>query len=178
LSLRKKLTAFSLTEFSGTVYRIFDPEHGAQDTTGSFLGGGRWNRKGQYGALYTSLERSTAEREIAKQARDKSLRPSDLGQRDCVELSVRIARVLDLSSSSAFERLGVTRENLILNKQICLEIADAAREMGAEAMLVPSATGTGTNLVVFVDLLQQESKIVEVNRESTIRIKSVESAET
>ena len=54
--------------FEGRVHRIYDPEHGFLETIGSYISGGRWNRRNEYGALYTSLSKATAIAEICRMA--------------------------------------------------------------------------------------------------------------
>jgi hypothetical protein len=74
------------------------------------------------------------------------------------ELGVRLAAVLDCRDASAF---GVSQNAILDNIDVDLPhaLAAAARRRGAEALLVPSASLLGDNLVVFPDLLREGSKV-------------------
>src|SRR5215472_10619118 len=55
-------------EFSGTVYRICPARYAGNPVSmrGPFLHGARYNVRGYFGALYTSLSKETARCEIAR----------------------------------------------------------------------------------------------------------------
>ena len=60
-----------MNEFSGTVYRICAARYGDNlvsmvSMRGSFLHGARYNIRGYFGTLYTSLSKETARREMAR----------------------------------------------------------------------------------------------------------------
>jgi RES domain-containing protein len=118
--------------------------------------------------LYTSLEKSTAIEELRRSAVRSNRALRDLGPRAHVEVQVRLTRVLDLTGASFCEALRVTKFELLENTSLCLEIADEARRLRCEGILVPSATGAGTNLVIYQDLLQPGWEIREVRRENNI----------
>ena len=170
MSQQAKLEKLAATQFDGEVDRIYDPEHGAFETIGSFLWGGRWNRKQQFGALYTSLGRPTAENEILAQARKRGVEPSDLGPRDHVEIHAKLTRVLDLTTDAALKALSVSKTELLANRELCLEIADAARLLGVEGLIVPSAESAGKNLVIFMDKLQPGWELKELRRNRNVRL--------
>ncbi len=160
--------------FTGTVHRIYDRDHGFLETIGSYLHGGRWNRKLQYGALYTALDFETAIAETRRGAEKRNLSLRDLGQRDYVKLRVRLGRVLDLTSTEFYDSLGVSKEAVLQDEALCLQIADQARELGFEALLAPSATGSGTNLVIYQEKLAPDWALEEVERRQNILSKQSE----
>jgi len=133
--------------FQGVVHRIYDPDHGFLETIGSYLSGGRWNRKEKYGALYTSLSKETAILEILRAAEKRNRKPSELGRRDYVAVRARLARVLDLTQPEFYTFLETSPAAFLSDTSLCLVVADEARQLGCEGMLVPSATGSGSNLV-------------------------------
>lgn len=72
--LRAYFRTAPVSEFSGTVYRICPARYADNlvSMRGSFLHGARYNIRGYFGTLYTSLSRETAQREMARYLR---LRP-------------------------------------------------------------------------------------------------------
>jgi RES domain-containing protein len=115
---------------------------------GSFLNGARYNIRGYFGALYTSLSKETARREMARYF---TVAPID----GFVEASIglRLSRVVDLTKGSLLRKAGVEREQLIETRfLITQEIGLRAWENGIEALLAPSAANPAErNLVVFLD---------------------------
>jgi RES domain-containing protein len=156
--------------FDAVVHRIYDPQYGFLETIGSHRAGGRWNRQGQYGALYTSLEIETAMGELRRQAAKNNRLPSELGPRAHVAIRVKLSRVLDLTDPAFCGARGTTVPELLANNELCLQIADEARRLGCEGLLVPSATSSGTNLVVYQDLLAEGWKIEEISRETDLQL--------
>ena len=154
--------------FRGVIHRIYDPDHGLLETIGSYRSGGRWNRKEKYGALYTSLSRETAFAEARRSAQKRNRKPSELGRRDHVAIRIRLTRILDLTLPQFYDSLGISSAALLNNDSLCLNVADEARKLGCEALLVPSATGSGTNLVIYQDLLLPGWKLEEIEREEDI----------
>jgi RES domain-containing protein len=66
--LRAFFRTAPVSEFSGTVYRICPARFGGNVVSmrGSLLHGARYNIRGYFGALYTSLTKETARREMAR----------------------------------------------------------------------------------------------------------------
>ncbi len=154
--------------FQGVVHRIYDPDHGFLETIGSYLSGGRWNRKEKYGALYTSLSKKTAILEILRAAEKRNRKPSELGRRDYVAVRARLARVLDLTQPEFYTFLETSPAAFLSDTSLCLVVADEARQLGCEGLLVPSATGSGSNLVVYLDLLAPGWELKEIRREENL----------
>jgi RES domain-containing protein len=125
----------------------------------SFTYGGRYNRPGEFGALYLSETPEICEQEKLKQVggRRQLLPPQALGFVD-----VDIRDVLDLTDEDNRKALGVSAQHVtdLLDMALPQAIADAARDLGVRALLVPSAATAGKNLVVFEEsLLQPECKL-------------------
>lgn len=78
--------------------------------------------------------------------------------------------MLDLTDSAFYESLGISVDALLDNPELCLQIADEARQTGCEALLVPSATGAGTNLVIYQDRLAPGWVLEEVEREENVTL--------
>ncbi len=127
--------------FSGTVYRVCPARFAGNlvSMRGALLHGARFNIKGYFGALYTSLTAETARREIARYF---TVPPMD----GFVEaaIRVRLTRVLDLTGLSD----QLTQPNYAITQDLGLH----AWEKGFEGLIAPSAAIPGErNLAVFLD---------------------------
>jgi RES domain-containing protein len=148
--LRAYFRTAPVSEFSGTVYRICPARYGGNlvSMRGSFLHGARYNIRGYFGTLYTSLSRETARREMARYF---TARPRD----GFVEASIllRLSRVVDLTNTRLLRKAGIAWEQLIGTRySITQEIGLRAWENGIEALLAPSAAHPAErNLAVFLD---------------------------
>jgi len=82
---------------------------------------------------------------------------SDLADRRLSEIDLTLSAVLDLRDPSM---IGLTQGDLIgQDYTLTQEIALAALERGAEALLVPAASLIGNNLVILVDNLLPTSRV-------------------
>lgn len=111
---------------------------------------GRWS-DGSFDVLYTSLERSGAVSEIFALLSSQPVFPSQIQWR-AHRLSVRLTNSLRLADASALESLGIAaadyRERRYERSQA---IAEAARFLGFDGMVVPSARWKCHNLILFMD---------------------------
>jgi RES domain-containing protein len=148
--LRAFFRSAPASSFAGTVYRICPARYGGSlvSMRGSFLHGARYNIRGYFGALYTSLSRQTARRELARYF---TVPPID----GFVEASIglRLSRVVDLSDRGVLRRTRIASRKLIeTGFTITHEVGLRAWESGIEALLAPSAANPAErNLVVFLD---------------------------
>jgi RES domain-containing protein len=148
--LRAFFRSALVSEFSGTVFRICPARYGGNlvSIRGSFLHGARYNLRGYFGALYTSLSKETARREMARYF---TAPPID----GFVEAAIglRLSRVVDLTNQRLLRRATITWEQLIETRfSITQEIGLRAWENGIEALLAPSAANPAEhNLAVFLD---------------------------
>jgi RES domain-containing protein len=148
--LRALFRAAPVTAFSGTVYRVCAARYEGNlvSMRGSFLHGARYNIRGYFGTLYTSLSRETARREMA--------RYFTVAPRDgfvAASILLRLSRVLDLTDKKLLRKAGIVAEQLIAARySITQEIGQRAWENGIEALLAPSAAHPAErNLAVFLD---------------------------
>jgi RES domain-containing protein len=144
------LRTASLTAFSGTVYRICPSRYAGNllSLRGSLLHGARYNVRGYFGALYASLSKETARREIARY-----FTVPPIGGFVEAAVKLRLTRVADLTNAKVLGKAGVTTADLSGPRYIVTqEIGQRAWEAGIEALLVPSAAQPEeTNLAVFLD---------------------------
>lgn len=122
----------------------------------SFAYGGRYNKSGEFGALYLGDTREICRQEKLKQVawREDALPPQALGS-----VEIRIDKVLDLTQEKILKALGITESQLIdpLDVSLPRALAQAAREAGIKALLAPSAAGERNNLVIFEDYIFDSS---------------------
>ena len=110
-------------------------------------------------ALYLALSPAVALGEVLRQFSPQRL--LQLNDYRLSELDVEVGAVLDCRDAAV---LGLAPEDLIrdLGFTMTQQIASAAIARGAEAILVPSATLLGDNLVVFPTQLQSTSRLTVV----------------
>ncbi len=148
--LRTVFRSGPVVQFSGTVYRICAARFasGAVSMRGSFLHGGRYNIRGYFGALYTSLSKKTAHQELARY-----FTVPPIGGLVETAVRLRLSRVVDLTDSSVLRTAGIKRERLIEAGFVATQgIGLEAWEAGIEGLLAPSAANPAEqNLVVFLD---------------------------
>jgi RES domain-containing protein len=148
------LTAFfrseSVATFSGTVYRICPARYAGNllSMRGSFLHGARYNIRGYFGVLYTSISKENAHREMARY-----FTVPPIGGFVEATVRLRLSRVIDLTNRSVLRKAGVTAEELAGPAYVVTqEIGLRAWEYGIEALIVPSAADPSeSNLAVFLD---------------------------
>jgi len=117
--------------------------------------GGRWNRRGRYGALYTALTPEGALAEYRKYFRQRNMTGRPQTPHDLVSIEVDLHPVLDLTDPAngivdpqAPFLTGDSDED----KDQCHALADAIRAAGYVAVIVPSAAEKGQkNLVIYID---------------------------
>lgn len=115
--------------------------------TGSLKAGGRFNPPNEFGALYTSLDATTAAKEVARGLRQRGVDPGQFpeGAWWVYELEVRLESVLDLTDADVLRKSGILESSLTGSDVMATrQIAAEARERGYEALLVPSATASGS----------------------------------
>lgn len=162
----KNLSNIKAKSIERIIFRNIRLGYNPINDTGSLKRGGRWNIANRYGALYSSTDRKTCVRELEREAKRRGLEIEDLQPREIVSLKVRIKNVLDLTDHEILSLLGISEEDLISEDYtLTQEISDAARKLGYEAILSPSATGKGKNLNIYLDMLSDDSLIEIVKTE-------------
>jgi RES domain-containing protein len=146
-------------QFSGVVHRVVRAGIDPLSTEGSRKAGGRYNPPGDFGALYASLEPETAGAEVARGCRLRGIDPARFAAEDWweYEIELRAAAILDLTDAAVLERLGLSPTAVTgTDLSVTREIGASARRAGYAGVLVPSAAcAGGTNLVIFVDRLEE-----------------------
>lgn len=142
------IAAIDPMAFSDSVYRVVPAalRDKILSTEGNRYYPGRYHLGGETGILYTSLERDLAIRELGRHAARANLQ----GGLAVGSIKVKLRKVLDLTQPAVLIKLGVAKEALVSpDCTITQAISHQARKAGFQGLLVPSATGSGVNLVVF-----------------------------
>lgn len=153
-------------DFEGTVWRYVP--RGAHPLHVGFIlqAAGRWNRRDDYGCLYTSLSRGGALAEYAKELKRLGIDANADRQKDLVSLAVGVARVLDLTDEHARKRFGISLATLTGDTadelESCRIVADLARLQAYDAILSPSAAlGGARNLNLYIDGRADHLRLME-----------------
>lgn len=146
VTLLDALTDLPETIFEGEVWRVV---HGDRSPIDGSKGAGRWNLR-ESDVLYCALERDGALSEIYFHiSRAQSVFPSRLVSTVC-RMRGRFGKVLDLTDTALLTRLGVDQARYSeLFYNATQRIGEAVGFLGFEAMLVPNARHSSTNLVAF-----------------------------
>lgn len=146
-----------------TVFRIVRAGVDPLAISGSLQAGGRFNPH-VFGALYASLEASTAVQEVARGLRVRGIDPQQFPPAAwwCYELGVQLGAVLDLTDPAILREVGLSADTLTgSDLGRTRQIASEARRTGFEALLVPSAAAPGgRNLVIFADRVAQPPAVL------------------
>lgn len=158
-----RLKRLPKTNLKGTFFRMVRAEDGDSllSTGPSFTYGGRYNKAGEFGALYLSEDPAICEKEKLRQAGDQ---PKLLPMQVVGAIEVEIRDVLDLTNQANIDTLGILGRDLVdlMNLTLPQAIAEAARSAGFKGLLVPSAVALGKNLVLFEESLSQPQCKVKV----------------
>lgn len=142
------IAAVGPISFADSVYRVVPGalREKIMSTEGNRYYPGRYHFAGETGILYTSLERDLAVRELGRHAARADLQ----GGLVVGSIKVKLQKVLDLMQAAVLSKLGLSNDGLVsADWSITQAISHHARKAGFQGLLVPSATGSGVNLVVF-----------------------------
>lgn len=143
------------------------------DTKASKKQGGRWNRKNKYGVIYTALDKKTLRAELYKMVDKRGITAKDLFHWKITVIEVKLKNVLDLTDPKIRKKFGIELSDILFDTKDCIEkcckIADKARNLGAEAILSPSAANPeGENFNIYPDKLLKNSYIKQIKTENLI----------
>jgi len=160
------LAALEPKPWRGQAWRAHWRSYEATDYGGSLRSSGRYHRapdrfpeERTWAALYLALRPEVSLGEVVRRLSPELTHR--LNEYRLSELDVGLNAVVDCRYADA---LGLTANDLIRDDDFTVtqEIGAAAMAVGAEAILVPSATRLGENLVVFPMRLQTASSLTVV----------------
>lgn len=151
------LESLEAESFEQVVWRIArkgrDPLRGA-------IAAGRWNAIGEMEVLYTSIERDGALAEVGYRLSLEPVWPSKI-QHEIHRISVRAGNALRFKDLAELERLGVDVAKYESFEYTATQaIAAAAHFLEFDALVVPSARHTASNVVLFLDRIQTPPELI------------------
>ena len=162
LALLDALDALERIAFDGIVWRVV--REGRDPLLGQATAG-RWD-PGHFDVLYTSLERNGAIAEMYFQLSRQPVFPSKI-RFTLNEIAVTTKNTLKFADLRGLEPLGVDRDAYSsLNYERTQLIGDAAKFLGFDGIIAPSARWPCLNLVVFTDEIPPEA--IELGNTSII----------
>jgi RES domain-containing protein len=161
----------SIDWFEATTFRHVSPGHeelSEEVLSGSLRAGGRFNPRGDFGAIYVSLEKETVVAELKRRATQTGIEVDELLPRLLLVVKAELQQVLDLTDEENRRRWSLSSKEIISDEyRTCQEVGRAARKAGYEAVLFPSAAREGgRNLAVFTDRLRPGSTLEVTEKES------------
>jgi RES domain-containing protein len=182
--LKEALRGLVLWPAQGTAYRLTGLRYMASPLSveGALKHGGRYNKKGVFGALYLADTPATALAEVQMlKLSDHRLVGVKGPPKVLVSIDYTLQAVLDLNDPGVQGALGTDPQELgdewLLKQQrgegvLTQELGEAAHGLGTvEALWVPSARLEGArNLVVFPDRLRPGSCLTLYDPEGLLRL--------
>jgi len=102
--------------------------------------------------VYTALDVATVDLELERTGRRAGMTIAMMGPRRLATIRIRLSRVLDLTNADVRAALDVAEADLTgEDPAVPQAIGETAHHLGYEAILAPSATGTGFALAIFLD---------------------------
>ena len=158
---------------TGLVFRVHYSGLNPLDNKASKKQGGRWNRKNKYGAIYTALDKKTLRAELNKMVDRRGITAKDLFRWKITVIEIKLRNVLNLTDPKIRKKFKIKLADILSDnedcKEKCCKIADKTRNLGAEAILSPSAANPeGKNLNIYPDKLLKNSYIKRIKTENLI----------
>jgi len=161
----EELSKIKLVSLSKVFFRLVALKHAEEilSSQGSLKYGGRYNPAKKFGALYLGESEN-----VCKAEKSIMVKPDSSDSQVLGKIRVSLKKVLDLTNINNLKKLGLKKEDLIYKKSeggwnLTCQIAHLAYQMGIEAILAPSSTGKGNNLIVF-DKYTKEDKIKLISK--------------
>jgi RES domain-containing protein len=165
--LRRRLHALKRRRLRGRFFRLVPSFHAdaISETGPSFANGGRFNPRGEFGALYLSEVPEISWKETLKKYGDRA---QDVPAQSIGVFELDVQKGLDLTDEKVLKALGVTLEDITQPADHYLtQMIAAAWSLGIEAIKFPSSIDPRYfNVAVFVDHLSGAStvKCLKVSR--------------
>lgn len=162
VDLKDKLKSISPIPLAIECYRGFRKGNNPLSTINSFNSSGRWHIKEKFGAIYTGESQEICSEEILRQF--EGVIPKY--EYKLSKFNISLSKVLDLTDPKILKSLNIEEEELTSGKGTDPEtvftpnsIADSAYDIGYEAIIAPSATGSGKVIIIYPDNFKNNSSI-------------------
>lgn len=158
--LVQRVEALGSRPFNGHAWRHVRPEYPPLSGEGARAVGGRWNPPASFPTLYLGLDVTVVTAEFYRHLARQGLRAEDALPRVMYQYDIRLSRIVDLRSPTAWPDLDLTAERIRgPDLRRCQAVGDAVHYLGMEGLLAPSATGEGEVLTIFLDRQAPESAL-------------------
>jgi RES domain-containing protein len=145
-----RVAAAPASSFSGVCYRHQAPAYDPLDGTGARIHGGRFTPPGSYPTLYLCTTMPCAVAELARLGQRQVIGVEALLPRAVYEYRISLGRVLDLTSPTVRETLGLRLEDVTSpDWSLTQEVGSVAHALDFQAVRSPSALGVDEVLAVF-----------------------------
>jgi|GEM_PF-3228695 len=158
--IEKRFLEIKPISLNASCYRIVSQKYDALNTNGSLLYPGRYN-SGEFLVLYVSDSREVCAAELARKTEIKTKLIYKIAK-----LKVKLRKVFDLTNEKNLKALDIQKDSLMGSSwNLTQHIASLACRKGYEALLVPSATGKGNNIILFPENFTKDSTIKKETEE-------------
>jgi RES domain-containing protein len=158
------LDGLPTTPFEGEAYRHVSAGREPLSGEGARLVGGRWNPPGSFAVLYLGLDERTVIGEFERLVRKQGRSVDDFLPRDFYTYELRLQHVLDLRAASNARALGLTPADFVDDDLTrCQLVGESVHAAGFEALVAPSAAGSGEILAVFLGRMLPGSLVRDVH---------------
>lgn len=158
--IKKRFLEIKPISLDASCYRIVSQKYDTLNADGSLLYSGRYNN-GEFSVLYTSDSREVCEAELARKTEVKTKLIYKIAK-----LNVKLRKVFDLTNEKNLRALDIQKDNLTGSSwDITQYMASLAYQKGYEALLVPSVTGKGNNIILFPENFTKDSTIKKETEE-------------
>jgi RES domain-containing protein len=149
--LEDRIASAPASPYVGVGFRHQPPGFDPLSGEGARRAGGRCNPPDSFPVLYLCLSTSCVRAELDRSAAQQGLATEDLLPRELYRIEVGLDRVLDLRSKEVRDELGVELDDLLARDLSGpRHIGVLAHELNIQALILPSATGVGEVIAVFV----------------------------
>lgn len=148
--LLDRLEAVEGTPISSKFYRV---SRSGRDPSRGYSANGRWSKAGELEVLYTAETQDGALAEIGYRLALEPIWPSRLSH-EIAELKINLDNVCNLTDFTFLRELGVDLERYKTHQyETTQAISSAARFLEFDAILVPNARYSCSNLVVYTEVV-------------------------
>lgn len=146
---------------NASCYRMVSQKYDVLNTNGSLLYPGRYNN-GKFRVLYTADSQEVCKREQARKTAIKTKLTYKIAK-----LNVKLRKVINLTNEKNLKILNIQKDGLLGDCWILTQqIASLAYQKGYEALLVPSVTRKGNNIILFLENFTKDSTLKKVTEKS------------
>ncbi|MHB1518922.1 MAG: RES family NAD+ phosphorylase [Acidimicrobiales bacterium] len=146
-----RVAAAPLSPFIGQGWRQLSPRYDPLSGEGARIHGGRFNPPGNFPVLYVCQSRPCAVAELKRFGDRLSIGVEGLLPRMLYRYEIVLDRILDLTNDEVRAQVGLGLDILTgPDWTACQELGSTVHALGAQGINLPSATGVGDVLAVFV----------------------------